>query len=173
MNRKPQITLIGDSEATREQYKISYAVGKKLADLEVIALTGGRGDVMEAVARGVRENKGLCIGILPSENHADGNTYNTVTIPTGIGYSRNSVTVLAGAIVIAIGGGAGTLSEMAFAWMYNKPVIAYGKISGWAKQLAGKKLDKRQNDTVLSFSNIPELENLLLETCQRLHFKMG
>ena len=161
MPRTPQITVIGNAEATPEQYQISVEVGQTIAELGFIAITGGRGGVMEAVAKGVQDKGGICVGILPSGSHRDGNAYNTITIPTGIGHARNSMTVLAADIVIAIGGGAGTLSELAFAWVYDKPVIAYQGIEGWANELAERRLDGRRGDKILAFSDVAELEDLL------------
>ena len=169
MNRSVQITVVGNSEATPDQYSVSYETGKLLAELDCIVITGGRGGIMEAVAKGVKEKNGICVGILPSDQF-DGNQYNTVTIPTGIGYARNSMNVLAADLVIAVGGGAGTLSELAFAWNYNKPVFCYDGVEGWAKNLIEKQLDKRREDLFQRFTTIEELRNKLIKQIAQLNY---
>ena len=55
---------------------------------------------------------------------------------------RNGVVVNADA-VIAIGGGAGTLSEIALAWSMFKLIISFVNIEGWGKNLANQRIDNR------------------------------
>lgn len=155
--RRKQVTVIGRYDATEEQYALGMAIGQLLAELDVIAVTGGRAGLMEAVARGCAEAGGTSVGILPSENFEDGNGYNTIVIPTGIGYARNSMNVLAADVVIAVGGASGTLSEIAFAWSYRRPIIAITTGGGWATELAGKCLDHRWDQPILAADNLEEL----------------
>ena len=54
------------------------------------------------------------IGIVPSDDPAQGNPHCTHVVATGIGHARNLAVVASGAAVIAIGGEWGTLSEIAF-----------------------------------------------------------
>ena len=44
--------------------------------------------------------------------------------------------------VVALGGGAGTLSEMAFAWMFKRLIVAVRGL-GWADRLGDQRLDAR------------------------------
>jgi hypothetical protein len=50
----------------------------------------------------------------------------TVALPTGLGFARNAVVVLAASAVIAVGGGTGTLSEIALGLKTGKRVIGLG-----------------------------------------------
>ncbi len=87
----------------------------------------------------------------PAINHAD------VIIPTGLDAYRNAL-VANSEVVVAIGGGAGTLSEIAFAWQFKRPIIAIGK-EGWANRLAGESIDQRQESSILdcTSSSIEEI----------------
>ncbi|MBP7496773.1 MAG: TIGR00725 family protein, partial [Bacteroidales bacterium] len=123
-NRYFQITVIGDSSASLELCELAEATGKLLAEMGIVVITGGRGGIMEAVSKGVADIGGLSIGIIPSDKLEDANSYCSVVIPTGIGYSRNFLTVLSCDLVIAIGGRAGTLSEIIYGWVFNKPLLA-------------------------------------------------
>ena len=51
-------------------------------------------------------------------------------------------------VVVAIGGGAGTLSEIAFAWQFKRPIISIGN-EGWADRLAGESLDSRHESLIV------------------------
>jgi uncharacterized protein (TIGR00725 family) len=164
--RRKQVTVIGRYDATEEQYALGIAIGQLLAELDVVAITGGRAGLMEAVARGCAEAGGTSVGILPSENFEDGNGYNTIVIPTGIGYARNSMNVLAADVVIAVGGASGTLSEIAFAWSYRRPIIAITTGGGWATELAGKCLDHRWDQPILAADNLNELRTHLVRLLQ-------
>jgi uncharacterized protein (TIGR00725 family) len=93
------------------------------------------------------------VGIVPSTALAEGNRWCSVVIPTGLGHARNALTALAGDVVVAIGGGAGTLSEIAFAWMYGRPIVVVEGSGGWADALAGRGIDARRSSTITSVAD--------------------
>jgi hypothetical protein len=114
-------------------------LGRALADLGVTVVCGGLGGVMEAVARGVRREGGLVVGVLPGYDRREGNPYLDVAIPTGLGHARNVIVAVAGDVLVALPGGTGTLSEIAVALRLARPVIglgAWGEIAG-VTQVAG------------------------------------
>ena len=89
-------------------------------------MCGGLGGVMEAACRGAKETGGTTIGILPSTDRSEANGFVDVAIPTGLGEARNALVVRAADAVIALGGGYGTLSEIALALKAGKPVVGLG-----------------------------------------------
>jgi uncharacterized protein (TIGR00725 family) len=99
-------------------------LGTGLAAAGAVVVCGGLGGVMEAVSRGVHERGGCCVGLLPGRERAEGNPYLSIALPTGLGEARNVLVVRAGEVVIALGRGYGTLSEIALALRMRKPVIA-------------------------------------------------
>ena len=101
-------------------------MGRELADRGCTLVCGGRGGVMEAACRGARSRGGHTIGILPTKDRSGMNPYVEFPIVTGIGYARNAIVVLSGDAVIAVEGSYGTLSEMALALAYDKPVVSLG-----------------------------------------------
>ena len=121
------ISVIGGEHCSREIYELAVEVGRRIAEMKAILVTGGRGGVMEAASQGAKEAGGTTIGILPSDDRKEGNKYLDYSIVTGIGYARNVLVILNGDIVIAIDGRYGTLSEIALALEYGKPV--YGLMS--------------------------------------------
>ncbi len=121
------VSVIGGEHCSREIYELAMEVGRRIAEMGAVLITGGRGGVMEAACRGAKEKGGVTIGILPSASRDEGNKYLDYAIVTGIGYARNVLVVLNGDIIIAIDGHYGTLSEIAFALEFGKPV--YGLLS--------------------------------------------
>ncbi len=102
-------------------------LGRLIAARGWVLLNGGRAaGVMEASARGAAQAGGLVIGILPDEDLACASPHLSVAIRTGIGHARNVVNVLSSDVVIAMTGGAGTLSEVAHALQAGKTVILLG-----------------------------------------------
>ncbi len=118
------ISVIGSSRLTESEYSQAVEVGKILGSRGKKLVTGGLGGVMEAVAKGASLEGATVIGLLPGETRASANPY-VIPIPTGLGEARNLLVVRAGDLIIAMFGGYGTLSELAFAMKLNKPIIAY------------------------------------------------
>jgi uncharacterized protein (TIGR00725 family) len=101
-------------------------VGRLLAERGATLVCGGRGGAMEAACRGAKEADGLTVGILPGADRSEANPFVDVVVPTGLGEARNALVVGAADAVIAIGGGHGTLSEIALALKAGKRVIGLG-----------------------------------------------
>jgi hypothetical protein len=70
---------------------------------------------MEAVCHGARQGGGLTVGLLPSTDAHTANAAVALPIVTGMGEARNVILIHSAEAVIAIGGGWGTLSEIALA----------------------------------------------------------
>jgi hypothetical protein len=122
------VAVVGPGTATGETYERAREVGRLVAGRGGIVVCGGLGGVMEAAARGAREGGGTAIGILPDEDRARANGYLSLSVATGIGQARNLAVVCSGDVVIAVGGGYGTLSEVGLALKVGRPVVSFG---GW------------------------------------------
>ena len=81
---------------------------------------------MEAACRGAKSSGGTTVGLLPGADRAAANPFVDIAIPTGLGEARNALVVRAVDAVIAVGGGYGTLSEIALALKAGKRVIGLG-----------------------------------------------
>jgi uncharacterized protein (TIGR00725 family) len=118
------ISVIGGDGSGADALVLAEEVGRELGRRGVTLLCGGRGGVMEAACRGARSG-GHTIGILPGRNAKETppNKYVEFPIFTGIGYARNAIVALSGEAVIAISGSYGTLSEIAYALINDKPLV--------------------------------------------------
>ena len=147
------VSVIGGYRATSEQADLAYRLGGELMRSGFNLITGGRKGVMEQVARGAREarvgRRGVIVGILPGDDRLEGNDYLDVAIPTGMGYLRNGLVVLAGDAVVAVGGRAGTLSEITLAWQMERPLCILGP-GGWS-HIAGTRIDDRRPHVIPHF----------------------
>jgi uncharacterized protein (TIGR00725 family) len=81
---------------------------------------------MEAACRGAKEAGGTTIGILPGTDRNAANAFVDIAIPTGLGEARNALVVRAADALVAVGGGYGTLSEIALALKAGKRVVGLG-----------------------------------------------
>lgn len=100
-------------------------VGALIAERGWVLLTGGRDcGVMAAASRGAKEAGGLVVGVLPDDDVSRATPHIDVPIVTGLGDARNAVNVLSSRVVVALPGGAGTLSEVALALKARRPVVA-------------------------------------------------
>lgn len=82
---------------------------------------------MQAVCEGVAEEGGLSIGVVPGESRTDANAAVSVAVATGVGHARNLAVVASGDVVIAVGGGWGTASEIALARKLGRQVVVLGE----------------------------------------------
>jgi uncharacterized protein (TIGR00725 family) len=98
-------------------------VGRELAARGAVLVCGGLGGVMEAACRGAKDAGGRTVGILPGTDRAAANPFVDIAIPTGLGEARNALVVGAADGLIAVGGGYGTLSEIALALKAGKRVV--------------------------------------------------
>jgi len=121
-----RVSVIGGSTVTESEAETANAVGRHLAKRGHTVVCGGYGGVMEAACRGASEADGRTIGILSSDDPDDANPYVDVPIATGLGHARNVIVVMNGEAVIAIDGGNGTLSELGFAGVYDRPTAGLG-----------------------------------------------
>ncbi|MFB6095775.1 MAG: TIGR00725 family protein [Haloferacaceae archaeon] len=117
-----RVSVIGGGDADSDDLAAARDVGRLLADRGHVIVCGGRGGVMEAVCRGAVERDGDTIGILPGEDRREANPYVGTVVATGLGHGRNALVVLNGDAVIAIGGDGGTLSEIGYASVYDRPI---------------------------------------------------
>lgn len=122
--RKTVISVIGGRSCSKEVEQLSHNLGKKLAKVVGILISGGLSGTMKAVCQGFKAGGGVTIGIIPSYDKEDANRFVDIVIPTGIGLARNVLVVKSGDVVIALPGAAGTLSEIAYCLQFDIPVIS-------------------------------------------------
>jgi len=168
MARSKQITVIGNSQASTEAVSLAEQAGEALGQLVGTIVCGGRGGVMEAVSRGAKRAGATVVGILPGDSLEGGNDYLDIVIPSGIGFARNITNVLAGDLVVVIGGASGTLNEISFAWMYGRPIVALVGAGGWAERLAGQSVDDRRDDVIERAESVDELTRIVREKLSQL-----
>lgn len=135
----PYIAVIGASQPSAVVADAGRRVGQLVAEAGAVLVCGGRGGVMEAACRGARSSGGLTVGILPGMSRAEANPYVDVALPTGLGDARNALVVSSADVVVAVGGGPGTLSEIGLALSMGRPVV--GLLTWEATAPSGGALD--------------------------------
>jgi uncharacterized protein (TIGR00725 family) len=121
------VAVVGAGEgATEAQCALAEDVGAGLAEAGVIVVTGGLGGVMEAACRGARSRRGTTVGLLPGFDRTAANGWVDIALPTGLGELRNGLVVRAADALVAIGGGPGTLSEIALGIKAGRTVVGLG-----------------------------------------------
>ena len=121
--------MAGPGDASAEVAAAAEAVGRGLAGRGVVVVCGGLGGAMEAACRGAKAAGGVTVGLLPGGDREAANPFVDVAVATGLGEGRNVLVVRAADVVIAVGGGHGTLSEIALALRAGKRVVG---LDTWA-----------------------------------------
>lgn len=125
LGRCPYVAVVGPGDAPEagDLVRDGEAIGRGLAEANAIVVCGGLGGVMAAACRGVAAAGGTSVGLLPGTDRADANPWLSLALPTGLGEGRNACLVAAADAVVAVGGGFGTLSEIALALRAGVPVV--------------------------------------------------
>lgn len=136
-------TVIGvmgaGSDLDEQTRTAAYRVGALVAAQGWVLLTGGSaGGVMDAASRGAHEAGGLVVGVLRSADGSEASPFLDIAIRTGMGEARNVINVLSSDVVVALPGGAGTLSEVALALKSRKTVIVLGWDPGPAMRASAR-----------------------------------
>jgi uncharacterized protein (TIGR00725 family) len=132
------IGVMGGGAADAATQALAHEVGALIAAEDWVLLNGGRNcGIMAASAAGAAAAGGLVIGILPDDDFDGVAAGVDIAIPTGMGDARNVINILASHVVLALPGGAGTISEVAHALKAGRPVVVVGWNPGEALQVAG------------------------------------
>jgi uncharacterized protein (TIGR00725 family) len=137
-----------DENLSKYTLEIAENVGKLIAKRNGVLVCGGRGGIMEAACQGAKQENGLTVGILPHSKE-ESNEFIDIAIPTGIGHKRNFLVVSAGDAIIAIGGRWGTLNEISFAAIFEKPLILIRNTGGCVDEVVNGNLMKNSNICVV------------------------
>ncbi len=150
-SRRVAVAVVGSARATASDLANAEMLGRALVDRGCTVVTGGLGGIMAAACRGARSSSnyvyGATVGVVPTYEPNDANEHCDIVVATGMNHARNVVVAASADVVAAVGGRAGTLSEMAFAWTLGRPVVAVAA-QGWAEELAGRSLDDRRDDVI-------------------------
>ena len=120
-----RISVFGGRNITSEVYENSVEIGCLLAQEGFLVFCGGGKGVMEGISKGVSKTGGTVIGILKGKELDEGNDYLTIPIATGMDIARNAVLAYNCDAAVAVSGQYGTMSEIAYAFQLDKPVIGY------------------------------------------------
>ncbi len=120
------IGVVGARQASRQQLDLAKEIGRGIAALGLTLLCGGREGIMAATCEGAAGTGGLTVGLLPDDHWDAANPFVAVPLATGIGVARNALIARAAFCMVAVGGGHGTLSEIAFALQFGRAVFCLG-----------------------------------------------
>lgn len=152
--KKLQIGVIGSAgweeypgkKPKKSLYEFAYSLGKLIGKENAILICGGMGGIMLEACRGAKENNGITVGVISGNKRNKTNKYVDVEIVSGmLNHAEESTIVSMSDGIIAIGGGAGSLQEIAIAYRIKKPLIAIKGVNGWSDKVAGTYLDERKS----------------------------
>lgn len=122
--RRTIVGVMGGSVADETTCAQAREIGRLIAVNGWALLSGGRPTgVMQASVAGAREGGGLTVGVLFDDDREQAAEGLDIVIPTGMGAARNVVNILASDVVVACRGSGGTLSEIALALRFGRPVV--------------------------------------------------
>ena len=121
--RRRLVAVCGESDPQTSLADLAFELGRGIAERDAVLICGGLTGVMEHAARGARAAGGLTIGLLPGDDPDEANEHIDLALATGLGRARNAVLARSADGVVALGGGLGTLSEIALALRDGRPTI--------------------------------------------------
>lgn len=170
--RKIQIGVMGSASDLGYSEKIALLaeeVGFYVAQKGAVLVFGAEKDcdsLSTRACRGAKKAGGLTVGVTYGKGK---DVYETETadiiISSGLerGGGRELTLVLSCDGIITIGGGSGTLTEMAIAYQANIPIVAMENTGGWSDKLAGYFIDERERLKVEKAKSPKEAVDLLIK----------
>lgn len=138
--RAVQVAVAGPSDATEDLLALAAEVGAGLAGAGCVVVVGSGDGVSRAAASAAAERGGLVVHLMPQAGRAGAVPGASVVVPTGLGETCNALVVCASDVVVAVGGGWGTLSEVALAVRTGVPVVVlrgWRVVDGHGRQVGG------------------------------------
>lgn len=151
--RRLQIGIIGSAgweeypkeKPNKKAYGVAYEIGRLIANEGAILVCGGKGGVMEAACRGAKDKNGITVGVIGGNKRNRSNKYIDIEVVSGfVNCGEDAIIISMTDGIIAIGGGSGTLQEIATAYRNKKPIVVLKGTEGWTQQLGGTYLDERR-----------------------------
>lgn len=122
-----------------------------VAEKGATVVCGGKGGIMEATCKGAQKANGITVGVVSGNQRGTCNKYVMVEVVSGIiNCGEESLIVSMSDALIVLGGGAGTLQEIALAYSNNKPIVTIKGLNGWGNKLANTFLDYRKRIKILA-----------------------
>jgi hypothetical protein len=161
--RKIQIGVMGsaaDLKYTKNLEKIAERLGYLIAKKNGILVFGAEKDydsLSTAACRGAKKAGGITVGITYGKGMDIYEKNVDIVVATGLerGGGREMALVFSCDAIIALGGGSGTLTEIAIAYQANVPVVVVKNTGGWSEELADKFLDDRKRIKI-NIADTPE-----------------
>ena len=155
MNRNLQIGIMGSASDLKYSKKaeiFAKELGKLMANKNITLVYGAEKDccsLSTLAAKSAKDSGGITLGVTYGKEKCcwGGEDYMpSILVPCGLerGGGREFTLVLSCDAVIAIGGGSGTLNEIAVAYQAGLPIVVAQDFKGWAKKLSNKYLDDRK-----------------------------
>ncbi len=169
--KRLQIGVMGsaaDLNYGKELEQIAERIGELVAENKCILVFGAEKDydsLSTAACRGAKRKGGLTIGVTYGKDKNIFQKDADVIIVTGLerGGGREFVLTLSCDVVIALGGGSGTLTELAIAYQADIPMIVIEGTGGWSDKLANQYFDDRKRRQVMSARTPEEAVKLALK----------
>lgn len=175
--KKIQIGIMGsaaDLNYGNEAENFAKELGKLIAESNNILIYGAEKEYTSLSTEAAKEaskNGGITVGITGGKKkEVYGKFRPTILIPCGleIGGGREFNLVLSCDVIIAIGGGSGTLTEMAIAYQAGIPIVVVDKFAGWAQKLSNEYIDDRKRLKCISVSTPKDALDKALELAKNV-----
>ncbi len=150
-NRRVQIGGMGsaaDLKYGKKLERLAERLGYFIAKSKAVLIFGAEKDfdsLSTAACRGAKKAKGFTVGVTYGKGKDVYEKNADVIIASGLerGGGREMTLVLSCDAIIALGGGSGTLTEIAVAYQANIPIVILKGTGGWSHKLGGKFMDAR------------------------------
>jgi len=176
MGRKVQIGVMGsaaDLGYGKETEKIAENIGYLVAKNGAALVFGAEKDydsLSTAACRGAKKAGGMTIGVTYGKSKKVFESKNAdIIIASGLerGGGRELVLVLSCDAIITVGGGSGTLTEIAIAYQANIPIVVLDGTGGWSEELSGRFLDDRKRVKAVPAKDYKEAVKLAFDLIKK------
>lgn len=170
------IAIAGAERAGPMVAEMARDVGKNVIAKGFHLLCGGTGALVSAACEGAQEEKAnlkrrgkflgdapVVMGLLAGSNKSDGNAELDIALPTGLGVAIHTVVCASADALIALEGGAATLSHVALAWQLGKPIVLIAPDGSVLESLVGERIDSNRADMIMTADSAERAVEMIAE----------
>jgi uncharacterized protein (TIGR00725 family) len=168
--RKVQIGIMGsmsDLKLADGINDIASKLGEEVAKHDAVLLFGYEGDfdsLPTIAAKQASKLGGEVIAFLWGQTkEVEGIRAQKVVTGLNRGGGRETILVSSCDVIVCIGGGSGTLTEIAIAYQANIPIVVIRGTGGWSEKLADNYLDDRKRMKIIGTDSAQEAIRLCFD----------
>jgi len=176
VTQRAVVAIAGADRAGPMVVELAREVGRSVIARGFNLLCGGTGALVQAACEGAQDEKTnlkrrgkfvgdppFVMGLLAGSSKQGATVELDIALCTGLGIAVHTVACASADALIALEGGANTLSHVALAWQLGKPIVLIAPTGSVLESLVGERLDSNRTDMIMTADSAERAVEMIAE----------